>query len=323
MLYSKSLTDLYDPVKTELEHSVNNLYKNLGSDNPLIDRIISYIFSTGGKRIRPALSLLASKLFQDELNEKHFILAQVVEILHTATLVHDDVIDDAELRRGHKTVKALWDNKITVICGDYLLAKASGMIADLESLRLIKLFSNAISELCNGEIQQSNQLYDTSITWEDYILKSKRKTAILFASATQGAAIISKASEDQVQALYKYGLNYGLAFQIFDDVLNYSDIDQIGKPSYDDLKSGIITAPAIYAMEEISDLASKIDTSFKNETEFDEIVGIIKSSSGINKAIDLAQNHVDEAIKSLDIFSNSEVKLSLIQLAEYVTKRKY
>ena len=323
MLYSKSLTDLFDPIKTELELAINTLEQTLNSDNALVNRIISYVLSTGGKHIRPAISLLCSKLFSETLEEKHLTLAQVVEIIHTASLIHDDVIDNADIRRNHKTVRALWGNKVSVISGDYLLAIASNLIASLENNDVILIWAKSLEEICNGEIQQTNLMYDTSITLDEYILKSTRKTALLFASAAKCSAIISEAHPDEVEALENYGTNYGLAFQIIDDILNFHTTDQVGKPSCDDLRSGIITAPVIYAIEEFPELVSIIDTHFEKEEDFQRALDIVKSSSGFGKAMNLAEYYANKAVKSLDIFYSSPSKTSLIHLAGHVTKRRF
>ena len=323
MLYSKSLTDLLDPVKTELEISINGLSKSLHTDNVLINKVISYVFSTGGKRIRPALTLLASKLFDDKLNNSNIIVSQAIEIIHTASLVHDDVIDNADLRRGKATVKSLWDNKIAVVSGDFLLAKASYLISTINNTELVSVFAKVLEEMCNGEIQQTNLSFNTNITMDEYLLKSKRKTAMLFSAATEGAAIVSNASAKQRQALMDFGVNYGLAFQIVDDILNFYTEDQVGKPSGDDLQSGIITAPTIYALEEQPDLGSIINTRFEKTEDFETALNIIKNSYGFDKAKELAMFHVDNAIKSLDVFPKSNIKSTLIQLAEYVTQRNF
>lgn len=323
MLHSKSLADLFQPIKPDLDIAIKSLHQDLYSDSPLINKIISYVLSTGGKHIRPALCLLTSKLFLTRLENKHITLAQITEIIHTATLIHDDIVDDADLRRSNKTVKALWDNKVAVISGDYLLARASTLLSTLESVLLIEIFARALEEICLGEIQQTNLLFDTNIDWEEYILKSKRKTAVLFAASMQGSAIISDISSAQVEAVKEYGMNYGLAFQIADDILNFYEEDQVGKPSCDDLRNGIITAPTIYAIEEFPELASYINNRFEEEKDFNKAVEIIKNSSGVRKSKKIAQFYVDKAIEALDIFPDSATKNTLISLAEYVTEREF
>lgn len=323
MLYYKSFNDLLDPVKTELEITLSQLYQNLKSDNSVVNSVISYILTTGGKHIRPALSLLSSRLFKEHVDSDNIVIAQISEIIHTATLMHDDVIDNANIRRSKQTVSAIWGNNVSVICGDYLLAKASILLASLNNTYIVEIFANVLEEICLGEIQQSSMAFDTSITWDEYILKSTRKTATLFASAMQGAAIVSNASEDEINAVKNFGLNYGLAFQIIDDVLNYFSTNQVGKPSYEDLKAGILTAPVLYAIDEYPDIIPLIASKFENESDFDRAISLINSSSGIRKSTDLAQSYVNKAIKSLDLFPNSQMKLSLTHLAEYVTQRSF
>lgn len=323
MYKQKSLNDFFSPVKAELELTINTLYKSLKSDNDLLNEVVSYTISTGGKHIRPGLSLLSSKLFLEELKDNNITIAQITEIIHTASLLHDDVIDDASLRRGHKTINAIWGNKLSVISGDFLLSRASALLASLNNLYIVDIFSNSIQELCLGEIQQSVLIFNTDITWDEYILKSTRKTARLFSLAMLSAAIISDATKEQAKAVEDFGLYFGLAFQIIDDILNFYTQDQVGKPSCQDLSSGIITAPVIYAMKEHPVLIELINTKFKKENDFYEAVNLIKTSSGIIKSKKLARSYVNMAKDSLKTIKNSDVKDSLIQIAEYVIDREF
>jgi all-trans-nonaprenyl-diphosphate synthase len=323
MYKQKTLDDLFSPIETELNTTIQNLQTNLSSDNQALNQIINYAFATGGKHIRPAISLLSSKLFQQELTDRNFTIAQIAEIIHTATLLHDDVIDNARLRRGKDTINAVWGNKISVISGDFLLARASAMLASLNNIHIIEVFSNTLEEICKGEIQQSDLIFKTTISWDEYILKTNRKTAKLFSSAAQGGALICNAPVQQAAALRDYGTYFGLAFQIVDDILNFYTQDQVGKPSCLDLKSGIITAPVIYAMEENTQLIHLIQKQFEDEADLVLAVDLIKNSAGIEKSKDLAHSYINRAIKALDIFEETEVKASLIALAEYVIERKF
>lgn len=323
MLKNKSLNDLLIPVKSELSQTVNSLYSILSSDSEELNGIVSYTIESGGKHLRPALSLLASKLFIDTIEEKYIRLAQVTEIIHTASLLHDDVIDRSDLRRGNKTVSALWSNKFSVIAGDYFLAKASFLLGSLDNLELVKIFSEVLQGLCLGEVQQSELAYNPNISWDDYILKSKRKTAILFSCACFGPAIISGAPSRQIEALKDFGLNFGLAFQIIDDLLNFYTDDQVGKPSCQDLREGTITAPVIYAIEEFPEIKKCIETEFEEEETVLKVVELVKSSQGIVKTKQLAESYVNKAINSLDIFEDSEIKTHLIELAYYVIQREF
>lgn len=323
MLYSKTLTDILEPVKTDLDIVIERIKKNLSSDNELIDDIIAYVFSTGGKHIRPALGILCSRLYTDKLENDHYTVAQIAEIIHTASLIHDDVIDNSNIRRNKETVNSHWGNKEAVISGDYLLARASKIISNLNQINIVVLYANVLEELCKGEIMQNALLYNPEISWELYILKSKRKTALLFESVMEGAAIISDSDEQQKEAVKAYGLNLGLAFQVYDDVLNFRTTDEMGKPSCDDLKNGIITAPVLYAIEETPELKSLISTLNDNTDAFKKANRIIQESSGIIKAKKLARQYSEKAINSLNSFKQSSTKDSLIQLAEYVTQRRF
>jgi len=323
MFTQKTLNDLFIPVKAELETTIFKLQQNLKSDNTMLNSIVGYAFSTGGKHIRPALSLLCSKLFVKDLQEKHYLIAQIAEMIHTASLLHDDVIDKALIRRGHKTVNSIWGNKISVISGDFLLSRASILLASIDDINIIKEFSLTLEEICLGEIQQANLTFKADITWDEYILKSNRKTARLFSSAARGAAMVSGATTEQSEALKDYGTYLGLAFQIVDDILNFYTEDQVGKPCYEDLRSGIITAPVIYALEEKSDLLTLVNTEFVDDADLLKAVNIIKESDAIDKSRQLAKSYINRAHSTLNIFEPSQVKDSLISLAEYVITRDF
>lgn len=323
MLYSKTLTDILEPVKADLNVVIERIKANLNSDNDLINDIIDYVFSTGGKHIRPALGILCSRLYCERLTEDHYTVAQIAEIIHTASLIHDDVIDNSCLRRSKETVNSRWGNKEAVITGDYLLARASKIIASLNRQNIVILYANVLEELCKGEVMQNSLLYNPDISWNKYTLKSKRKTALLFESVMEGAAIISESSQQQMDAVKSYGLNLGLAFQIYDDVLNFHTTDEMGKPSCDDLQNGIITAPVLFAIEETPSLKELISGRYSTLNAFEQAIDLIKASNGLAKSEKLARQYSREAIKSLNIFPDSVTKDSLIQLAEYVTQRRF
>ena len=323
MIKCDTLKGLISPIESDLDYTINNLYQNLKSDNDFLNNIIYYTISSGGKRIRPAISLLISRLFLDDLVESNYKIAQISEIIHTASLMHDDVIDNADTRRSVQTVNSQWGNAMSIISGDYFLARASTMLASLDNVYIVRLFSVVLEEICLGEILQNNLLFDTSITWDQYLLKSERKTARLFASATEGAAVVSKATPNYVEASKIYGLNLGIAFQIIDDILNFSSDKIVGKPICQDLRSGIITAPVIYAIEEYPELISIINSEFENQSDFEKALEIINNSSGIPKSRELSNKFIDKAVNALEIFENSEIKTSLVNMAKYIVDRSF
>jgi all-trans-nonaprenyl-diphosphate synthase len=246
-------------------------------------------------------------LFYENIPEANIKIAEISEIIHTATLLHDDVIDNSCMRRGKETVNAIHGNRVSVLCGDYLLSKASQLLASLKNIEIVEIFSRVLEDICLGELQQTSLLFDTSIDMDTYILKSQRKTAILFSSAMEAAAIISEANESEVQALKDYGLYYGLAFQIVDDILNFATEQQVGKSVCDDLKNGILTAPVIYAMNMDPDLEALINTHFEDNNDFEKAVDIIVNSGSIYQTKQLANTYVQKAIDSLKVFNSNNV----------------
>lgn len=272
--------------------------------------------------MRPVLSLLSSKLFEENLSQKSLTVAQITEIIHTATLLHDDVIDEADSRRSHPSVNHNWSNKAAIITGDYLLSRASKMMTSLKSFDLINVYADVLENLCAGEIDQTKGLYNPSITLETYLKKSELKTAALFAAACMTGAIAANASPSEVQVLKRFATLFGTGFQVMDDVINFSSAEVTGKPSCQDLKMGIITAPVIFALQESEELGLLIESKFTVAAAFDRAVEIIRKSAGIEKAKDLARKTVYNSIEVLAVFPESDAKEALIELSNSSLSRK-
>ncbi len=324
---TKKLDAILKPIEKELTLLEENLIHNILSGNRDLDKMVTYFFRSGGKRLRPAIVILFAKaISKGYLPSVNLELAQAVEMVHTASLIHDDVIDNAETRRGVLTLNKQWGAKKAVIVGDYILSRALGKLIKINTLA-VEMFSNTLNELCVGEIMQKNQSYQI-ISLEDYINKSERKTAKLFMAATECAAAITKGTNNLIiKATRGYSLNFGIAFQIVDDILDFTgNRQQTGKPAAGDLKNGIITAPVIFAnqqYEENGDLTLKklIETKFRNEKDFKRALGIVMKSGGIEKANKLAREYVEKAVGYLDVIEDSSYKQSLIDLAYYTLKR--
>lgn len=298
----------------------------LSSDVVLINQIGKYIVNSGGKRLRPMLVLLASKALTN-LNKQHLILAAVVEFIHTATLLHDDVVDDSDLRRGQDTVKTVWGNSASVLVGDFLLSKAFELIVRVDNMRVMDILSKTTTAIAEGEVLQLLNIHNPATTEGMYLEVISRKTAILFSAATQLGAIISVASEAIESAFRRYGLHLGMAFQLKDDVLDYkANPEETGKNIGDDLAEGKPTLPLIYAMhnspEKQADVIRKaIETGDRDG--FSTIYSIVESTDAIAYTEQCAQEEAQKAINALAIVPESEFKQAMIELARFSIQRSY
>ena len=323
------LNDILKPVEEDLQSLETKLSESLTSGNSHLDQVTKYITKTGGKRLRPALVFLFARALNNGfLSSNHFYLGEAVEMVHTASLVHDDVIDEAETRRGFLTVGKKWNSRTAVIVGDFILARSLTKLVSVGGIAT-ELFANALNELCIGEIQQGSQKFNI-ISFEEYIKKSERKTAKLFVAGTECAAAITPGANNLIiKAVRDYSLNFGIAFQIMDDILNFTGShEKVGKPAGNDLKNGILTAPVLFALEELekkndSTLKKLINNKFKGKKDFNLAMSLVMKSDGIQKSRDLTEYYIEEAVKALDIMEDSIYKNSLIDLAVYTLKREF
>ncbi|MFI3180351.1 MAG: octaprenyl diphosphate synthase [Methylococcales bacterium] len=298
----------------------------LHSDVILINEIGRYIVGNGGKRLRPMLLLLSAKALGN-VSQNHLILAAVVEFIHTATLLHDDVVDESDLRRGKESANAVWGNAASVLVGDYLYSSAFEMMVRTDNMRVMGLLSKTTTAIAEGEVLQLLNCNNPETTEEKYLEVIARKTAILFSAATQLAAIISGSSIEIETALANYGQHLGIAFQLIDDALDYkASTEELGKNLGDDLAEGKPTLPLIYAIqngspEEAEIIISAIKTG--NRDVFNDVYTVVKRT----KAIDYTENRADEeaqkAIDSLSILPESNYKNALILLAKFAVQRNY
>jgi all-trans-nonaprenyl-diphosphate synthase len=321
-----SVTSLFAPVETDLKILTENLKKLVGARHPILGAAAEYLFDAGGKRIRPAIVLLASRatMLHREITPRHRRLAEITEMIHTASLVHDDVVDEAQLRRNVPTVNSLFDNRIAILAGDFLFAQASWYLANLDNLEVVKLLSEVIKDFAEGEIQQGLNRFDTSLSIEAYLEKSYYKTASLIANSAKAAAILSDNDPEIAQNLYEYGRHIGLAFQIVDDILDFTGSTEVlGKPAGSDLISGIITAPALYAMEEKPLLEVLIEREFSEIGDIEQALALVRESKGIERSRELATYHTKQAIDSLKYLKPSESAKSLLELTDYAINRPY
>ncbi|KAL5565054.1 hypothetical protein UlMin_028218 [Ulmus minor] len=318
-----SLTNVFGVVADDLQTLNRNLQSIVGAENPVLMSAAEQIFGAGGKRMRPALVFLVSRATAElvnlkELTLEHRRLAEIIEMIHTASLIHDDVLDDSNMRRGKETVHQLYGTRVAVLAGDFMFAQSSWYLANLENLQVIKLISQVIKDFASGEIKQASSLFDCDVKLEEYLLKSYYKTASLIAASTKGAAIFSRVDTYITEKMYEYGKNLGLSFQVVDDILDFTQsAEQLGKPAGSDLIKGNLTAPVIFALEKEPKLREIIESEFSEPGTLDEAVDLVKSCGGIERAQELAKEKAEIAIQNLQCLPRSTFRIALEDMVLY------
>lgn len=323
-----SVTIDFDSIKnlTTVEtQAVDNLILNeLSSDVVLINQIGHYIIGNGGKRLRPMLLLLAAKAL-GKVEEPHLIMAAVIEFIHTATLLHDDVVDESELRRGKESANAVWGNAASVLVGDYLYSSAFEMMVRTNNMRVMEILSKTTTAIAEGEVLQLLNCNNPDTTEEKYLEVIARKTAILFSAATRLAAVIADADADTEEALAVYGQQLGVAFQLIDDALDYkASTEELGKNLGDDLAEGKPTLPLIYAIQHGNEQQAQIviDAIRQGSREaFNDVYGVVKALGAIEYTEQCADRAAEKAIASLSCLPDSEYKQALEALARFSVQR--
>jgi all-trans-nonaprenyl-diphosphate synthase len=321
-----SATSLFSPVEKDLHLLTANLKQLVGARHPILYAAAEHLFGASGKRLRPAIVFLISRatMPDQEITAKHRRLAEITEMIHTASLVHDDVIDEAELRRGIPTVHSSFTNRVAVLAGDFLFAQSSWYLANLDNLAVVKLLSEVIMDLAEGEIQQGLNRFDASLTLEAYLEKSYYKTASLIANSSKAAGVLSGLSPEENMNLYNYGRDIGLAFQIVDDILDFTaSSETLGKPACSDMASGNLTAPVLFALEEKPFLETLIEREFAQEDDLEQAIALVKDSQGIQRSRELAASHTQAAVGHLANLPPTESRQALLELADYVLSRLY
>ncbi len=302
------------------------ILQELTSDVVLINQIGHYIINSGGKRLRPMLLLLSAKALNYQANN-HLILAAVIEFIHTATLLHDDVVDESDLRRGKESANAVWGNAASVLVGDYLYSSAFEMMVRTNNMRVMEILSKTTTAIAEGEVLQLLNCNNPATTEEKYLEVISRKTAILFSAATQLGAVIAGTNQEIESSLATYGHHLGNAFQLIDDALDYtSSKDELGKNLGDDLAEGKPTLPLIYAIEKgTTDQANIIIEAIKtgNRESFNEVYAIVKATKAIDYTEQRADQEAQKAIDALHLLPNSEYKQALELLARFSVQRNY
>ncbi len=298
------------------------ILSQLHSDIVLINQIGHHIINSGGKRLRPMLVLIAAKAVGYQ-GGKHIDIAAIIEFIHTATLLHDDVIDHSDLRRDQETANAVWGNAVSVLVGDFLYSRAFEMMVAVQQMRVMDILSHATNRIAEGEVLQLMNCNDPDITEEKYVEVIVRKTATLFEAGTRLAAVITDADTETEQALADYGMELGIAFQIIDDALDYNG-KNIGKNIGDDLDEGKPTLPLIRAMQTApADQAAVIRNAIENggREHIEAVIRAIESSDAIAYTMQIAVEHSQKAIKALETLPPSPYRDALAELAEFSVRR--
>ncbi len=321
-----TVAELLQPVEDDLDVLLADLRTLIGAGHPILQAAAEHLFAAGGKRLRPGIVLLLSRAIDPagELGPRHRRLAEITEMIHTASLVHDDVVDEASTRRGVDTVHSRFNHRVAVLAGDFLFAQASWHLANLDNLEVVKLLSRVIMDLADGEVRQSLFRYDTGQTFEKYLEKSYCKTASLIANSARAAGVLSDLPAHQLDDLYGFGRQLGLAFQVVDDILDFTGSDQqLGKPAASDLASGYLTAPALYALEERPALAVLIEREFSEAGDLEQALELVRGCEAIPRSRALAEQLSREASQALGWLAASDPRAALRSLPDFVLSRLY
>jgi octaprenyl-diphosphate synthase len=306
--------------------AVNQLIQEqVNSDVALINQLGFYIVNSGGKRLRPLLTVISARALGIQ-TEQHISLAAIIEFIHTATLLHDDVVDESTMRRGRETANELFGNQASVLVGDFLYSRAFQMMVGIQRMRVMDILSDATNRIAQGEVLQLMNCNDPDTSEASYLEVIYSKTARLFEAATQLAAVLTDQPEPIESAMQNYGKHLGTAFQLIDDVLDYdAEADVMGKNTGDDLAEGKPTLPLLYAMWNANDEdASLIRSAIENADgldHFDHIKNVIKSTGALAYTRELAEKEADAAIQALSIIPNSDYKDALVALAHTAVER--
>ena len=319
------LDEIKKPIEKEIEAFEEKFKTSMKSSVPLLDRITHYIVKRKGKQMRPMFVFFAANV-SGGITESTHRGAALVELLHTATLVHDDVVDNSFERRGFFSINALWKNKIAVLVGDYLLAKGLQLSVDNNEFRLLKIVSDAVQQMSEGELLQIEKVRRMDISESVYYEVIRQKTASLIASCCAAGAASAGAPEETIKLMHSFGENVGIAFQIKDDLFDFG-VDDVGKPKGIDIKEKKVTLPLIYALNKASKSEKKrVINLVKNHDDhpdkINEIIDFVRNSGGIAYAEEQMALYQQQAFEILNTFPDSESRLGLEQLVKFTTQRK-
>lgn len=322
------LAKTYGNFKKDLDSVEESLGRMIKAQHPVLNKASMELLQAGGKRIRPIFVMLAGQFGENACKEQLIAAAVSIELIHMATLVHDDVIDNASLRRGKPTVRAIYDNRTAMYAGDYILACALESITRINNPKVHQVLSKTIVEVCIGEIEQIKYKFFWDQNLRDYLRRIRRKTAILIAACCKVGAIIAGLSEHAADKLYKYGYYLGMSFQITDDILDFTATEkQLGKPVGNDLIQGNITLPVLEAKKDgrfsnfLKKLISKEDRISSEDIK--ELIRIMKEADAINASYRMSNRYLDKALESLETLPDKKAKQTLAEIARYLGRRKF
>lgn len=316
--------EIFAPIESDLKNVEAILRDYARAEFGPLSEVIESTIGSGGKRVRPALVLLGAR-FHPVDQENLYRLSVAVELLHVATLIHDDLLDNSKVRRGTPTISSRWDEKATVLAGDFMLAKSAKVSSQVGNFEVMSIFADAVMAICEGEIRQDFNTLSMSANRTDYYDRIHAKTASLFAACTESAAVLSKAPEVERRALRDYGYNLGMAFQIADDVLDFVGTErEVGKPVGSDLRQGVVTLPTIYFFEQDprrEALTPLFSHNGHSPEDLDRVIDWIRTSPSIQAAHGEARQFADKAQLALQVLPNQVHRNALWQLANYVVER--
>ena len=314
--------DLFGPVAEDIPAVADRLRGLSNGHHSLLSEALAYVFDSPGKQIRPALVLLSGRLGRFQ-RDRLVTLAASIEAVHTATLVHDDAIDEALSRRGLAALHRVWDRKVAILVGDYLFAQSAQLASELDNVPIMGLLSETVMAMSSGELRQYAAAFHGTPDEEEYLQRIAGKTASLFAMCCRGGAIVSEQSPERAEALRAYGLNLGMAFQIADDVLDIVGDDKtLGKPAGSDLRQGTVTLPVILYAQQAADHRRLLDR-MEDAQDVQTIVRAVQASDAPTRALERARQFASSARGALEAFPPSEAREALVDLTDHVVTRGY
>ncbi len=319
-----NITDVISQDLAQLEQSIDKL---LTTKVGFIKEVVHHIVKSGGKRIRPILVILSAKLC-GAADDRHVAYAAIIEFIHTATLLHDDVVDNAKIRRGRLTANTIWGNEPSVLVGDFLFTKSFDLMIQIQNAEILKVMANATTRLAEGEILELLRTSDIGISEKDYYEVIDGKTAVLLAAACETGALLGNVDADKRAALREFGHHLGMAFQLKDDLLDYVASDStLGKNTGIDFKEGKVTLPLIHALESANEeeretVAAALKKKKTTKSDFQKVKKIIETYGGIEYTTHVSREHISKAREFLDVFPASPYKDALLELADYIITRE-
>ena len=316
-----NLKEIQAPIKNEMDEFKKRLKSSISSSNKIIDTVVNYILKRKGKQIRPVFVFLTAGL-NGKITDATYRAAILIEILHTATLIHDDVVDDSNYRRGFFSVNALWKSKYSVLIGDYLLSRGLELSVDNDDFKFLGVLSNAVKKMSEGEITQLKKTKSLDIDEETYFKIISDKTASLFSSCCKMGAISTNSKAKNIDLMSEFGLLVGKAFQIRDDLFGYLSYDT-GKPSLNDFKQAKITLPLIHSLSKVNSIKQKeIISNLKKFKSIDKVISFVKENGGIDYSEKIMSNLINSSYDILNQFPESKYKNSLQNLLDYTIRRE-